>query len=465
MNSSVNVLKKMAKCLVPISALAYACFSGSVAPFDVLSPCASQLFFVFLSSIIIVIAGGVRIGVVAFCALSIVIMCKILPFNKAMSGFSNGTPWLVFFAFCFSKAFTKSGLGGYLSYLLASRSKGNFKVFARYLAFLDFFVAPFVPSNAARAGSTTVPVLTNAINSLSKGSDNLAVYLVMMTFVSGILASALFLTGTAPNLLSLSLAKSMTGVSVTWMDWFLYMVFPTIAMMFLALIIVPKVLGIRAEDFPDLPLNMQHKTLSKSSKKLIVIFLCVLFFWMFGDRWGISSVQAAFVGVAALMVVNVLDWEDLTHHSSAWDNFFWYGGFISMAASLSEQKVFVELGALMSKALQSFGPEFMYVVGGLIYVLAHYFFAGISPYVMSLYPVFLLMFLEKGVPSTVAVVGLGGLATLSAVFTHYGSTLCPLYYGLNIVSIKTWWRVGAFVGLTFYGVMTAYGFIVWKCFT
>lgn len=461
------ILKKALRFFGAESIVAFICFSGFVQPFAGLPFTSQALFFIFVSTIVSVVLGGVRMGPATFVAVAMLIFFNILPFKEATFGFSHSTPWLVFCAFCFCRAFTKSGLGQYLAMFLQRRSKGNTKSFLYHVVALDFVAAPFIPSNAARAGSTSIPVLMNILHFLKKNKkqEAVGVYLVLTTFLGTLIASALFLTGTAPNLLALSLAKSVAGIHVNWMEWFIYMLAPSLIMIVLVMLVVPRLLGVNTNDLPSVNLGHEKKgQLSKNARKILFVFTGVLFLWVFGGQWGISAVQTAFLGVAVLLLCGVLSWQDIIENQNAWDNLFWYGTFVSMATALSNQGIFSKIGVIMNAHLSGLSPETVYIVGSFIFFFAHYMFAGIGPYVVSFFPIFLLMFLEKGVPPLVATVGLGGCATLSAMLTHYGSTLTPLFWGLNAVTVKVWWRVGACLGILCYVVTTACGLCVWHWF-
>ena len=461
-------IKKVLRLFVAESLLAFLCFAGVFPPLTGLPLQSCALFFVFVSTIIFVVCGGVGMGVATFMAIAVLTFFKILPFNEATSGFSHGTPWLVFCAFCFCRAFNKSGLGHYLAIFLQRRSKGSMQSFLYHVVALDFMAAPFVPSNAARAGSASIPVLTNILAFLKdrKTPDSVGAYLVLVTFLGTLAASSLFLTGTAPNLLSLSLAKSIAGVHVSWLSWFLYMFVPIILLVFCIFLFVPRILGVNKAALPAINLpKMKQEKLSSEAHKLMLVFSGVLFLWIFGDNWNISAVQAGFFGVAVLLLCGVLSWKDIISNQGAWDNLFWYGTFVSMASALGSHHVFFNIGGMLNVCLDGLSPEIIYMVGSFIFFFAHYMFAGIGPYVVSFFPIFLTLFLDKGVPPLVATVSLGGCATLSAMLTHYGSTLTPLFWGLNTVTVKVWWRVGLCLGVLCYIITTIYGLCVWRWLT
>lgn len=72
----------------------------------------------------------------------------------ALSGFSNGTVWLIFAAFMFALGYEKSGLGRRIALLLV-RAMGRRTLTLGYaIALADLALAPFTPSNTARSGGT-----------------------------------------------------------------------------------------------------------------------------------------------------------------------------------------------------------------------------------------------------------------------------------------------------------------------
>ena len=79
----------------------------------------------------------------------------------ALSGFSNGTVWLIFGAFMFALGYEKTGLGRRIALLLV-RAMGRRTLTLGYaVTIADTILAPFTPSNTARSGGTIYPVIRN----------------------------------------------------------------------------------------------------------------------------------------------------------------------------------------------------------------------------------------------------------------------------------------------------------------
>src|SRR3954454_11407765 len=79
----------------------------------------------------------------------------------ALSGFSNGTVWLIFGAFMFALGYERTGLGKRLALLLVKLMGRRTLTLGYAIALADTVLAPFTPSNTARSAGTLYPVLEN----------------------------------------------------------------------------------------------------------------------------------------------------------------------------------------------------------------------------------------------------------------------------------------------------------------
>jgi L-tartrate/succinate antiporter len=138
----------------------------------------------------------------------------------ALSGFSNGTVWLIFGAFMFALGYEKTGLGRRIALLLV-RAMGR-----RTLTLGYAVMAPFTPSNTARSGGTIFPVIRNLPPLYdSKPNDpsarRVGSYIMWTAIASTCVTSSMFLTALAPNLLAVELTRKTANIELSWMQWFL----------------------------------------------------------------------------------------------------------------------------------------------------------------------------------------------------------------------------------------------------
>ena len=141
----------------------------------------------------------------------------------AISGFSaNSPPWLILTGFVISVAMVNTGVAKRLL-LHVVRAIGRKPLGAIIAAALtNYLIAPFTPSNTARA-LAMVPVVEGIAESyqVKRGSSNFGRGLALaMAFANNITASA-FLTGTIANLMFISSIVAAVGTSkfTSWGYW------------------------------------------------------------------------------------------------------------------------------------------------------------------------------------------------------------------------------------------------------
>lgn len=79
----------------------------------------------------------------------------------ALSGFSDGTVWLIFVAYMFAMGYEKTGLGRRLGLGLVQKLGKRTLGLGYAIALSDLVLAPFIPSNTARSGGTIFPIIRN----------------------------------------------------------------------------------------------------------------------------------------------------------------------------------------------------------------------------------------------------------------------------------------------------------------
>ena len=259
--------------LVPVSILMVPVPSG-------LTPLAWKIFAVYIAAILGLIlrpAGEavVMLSVIAFGSF-------IVPVGQLLSGYGNGTVWLVFTAFLITQAFADTGLGRRVAYWMIGRfGKSSLGlVYGQMLT--DLILSPATPSNTARSGGIVYPIFRNVASTLnSEPEDNprrIGSYITISGYAISLSTSAVFLTACAPNILTVGFARDILKVDISWMDWFIGLAFPAL----LACLVVPYL--IYKVYPPELKEISNHKELAAQGlreigpmtgkEKLLVIFFC-----------------------------------------------------------------------------------------------------------------------------------------------------------------------------------------------
>ncbi|UCH85863.1 MAG: anion permease [Candidatus Latescibacterota bacterium] len=430
-----------------------------------------HLLAIFVATIIAIVLEPLPMGAVAVCGIAVVTLTRTLSLNDTLSGFSHPVIWLVVMAFFISRGIIKTGLGARIAYtfmrLLGRRTIGlGYSMIAT-----DLVLAPAIPSITARAGAVIYPIVKSVAQAFgSRPTDgterHIGAYLILNSFYGVLVTSAMFLTAMAANPLSVQMAAD-AGIEITWGRWALAALVPGLA----SLIIVPfalyRLFPPTIKDTPRAP-EMAAKRLAemgpleRGEKVMIATFALLLLLWIFGRQLHVHSAVAALVGLTILLLTRVLTWEDILKERAAWDTFIWLSTLVMMATYLSKLGLVGWFSGEMSGLFAGVGwmPAFLSLA--LIYFYCHYFFAGNTAHISSMYAAFLAVALAVGTPPLLAALVLAFFSNLFSSMTHYGTGPAPVYYGAGYVRLKDWWRIGFVVSLINIVIWLGIGGLWWK---
>src|SRR5215468_1044199 len=302
-----------------------------------LKPNAWYYFALFVAVIIALILEPIpaaAVGMIGVTAATVSLLVVPKPADAikwALSGFQDGTVWLIFVAFMFALGYEKSGLGRRMALNLV-RWLGKRTLGLGYaVALADLVLAPFTPSNTARSGGTIYPVIKNIppLYGSEPGSSarKIGSYLMWTAFATTCLTSAMFLTGLAPNLLALSLVKQTTKIDISWTDWFMG-ILPVGVLLFVLLpLIVYKIYPPELKSSPEVPIwaaeelkRMGRITFKEVS--MAVLALLALGLWIFGGEL-INATTVALLVLSLMVMARIVEWNDVLAHKQAWNVLVW----------------------------------------------------------------------------------------------------------------------------------------------
>jgi DASS family divalent anion:Na+ symporter len=358
----------------------------------------------------------------------------------------------------------------------------------------DVLLATIIPSTGARSGGIIFPIaksLSEAYESHpGPTAGRLGAFLMVLLYQCEVIICAMFLTGQASNVLISRFAQQTAGVDLNYGHWMLWAIVPGLV----SLAIVPRILyRVFPPEIKQTPAAAEFAKqelsrigpMSWPEKMLLLVFLIVAALWIIRGLSGWVPVVGQLIpstrfmavlsyisqldysvppllGVCALLITGVLDWEDIIGERHGWSVFIWYGGLVRLAEALGETGLtrrFAEsAGGLTS------GWPWLAALGVLllIYFYAHYGFASITAHATAMYIPFLLVILAAGAPTYLAVLSLAFLSNLSASLTHYGTTPAPIYFGAGYVSQRNWWWFGFLASVINIPIWIGFGFAWWK---
>lgn len=436
-----------------------------------LSAAQAHVFGIFVATIIALVAQPVRMGVSVLIAMTLLAVTRTLTPAKVLGGFGNVTVWLVFTAFLFSKAVTATGFGTRVAYLFIHRFARTPLRLAYAIAGADLVLAPFIPSDTARGGGVVFPITRSVAAAFGSEpgptAQRIGVFLMLAAFHTTYVASAMFLTGMAANPLIASFALKIAHVDLTWLRWLSGSIVPGLLSLAIVPWLIARLVGMEIEDteparaFAGVELE-RIGPLRREEKWLAVIMVGVMVGWVASPWHGINNTFVALCGLCALLLTQVISWDDLLGEGRAWDALIWFAPLVMMSEVLNENGTIKVLSEHLFSALIGWPWQLALVLLVAAYCYVHYGFASMTAQVSALYPGFLAAALAAGVPPVAAALPLAYFSSLNAAMTHYGTGSAPVFFGAGYVRQGQWWRIGFIVSLVNLATWLGVGSLWWK---
>lgn len=385
----------------------------------------------------------------------------------ALSGFSDGTVWLIFGAFMFALGYEKTGLGKRLGLTLIKRMGKKTLGLGYAVALADLILAPFMPSNTARSGGTIFPIIKNIPPLYGSTPENnprgLGAYLMWTALATTCVTSSLFLTGLAPNVLAQSLVEKTAKVTLTWNYWFMS-VLPVGAILFLATplltyLIYPPTQK-TSENAPIWAAEELDKLGPISGREIAMALLAVgaLLGWIFLKDY-VNGTTVALVAICIMVTAKVVSWDDVLGYKQAWNVLVWFATLVTLADGLSKTGFLKWFAGAASAYMQGFSPTATLLGLVVLFFVSHYMFASVTAHVAALLPVMLAAAMAvPGLDMTVASMALCATLGIMGILTPYGTGPSPIYFGSGYIKSKEFWVLGFIFGTIFLAVFLLVGF-------
>ncbi len=384
----------------------------------------------------------------------------------ALSGFSNPTVWLLFAAFLFALGYEKTGLGRRISLVLV-RSLGHRTLGLGYaVALSDALIAPFTPSNTARSAGLIYPVIRSIPelygSAPGETARRLGAYVMWVAFSTTCVTSSMFVTALAPNLLLLDMAREVSGVDITWGEWFLGFL-PVGAVLLLSLPwLVYRIYPPGVRTSSEVPRwaaqalrDMGH--VRPQEVAMAALASLALLAWVAaGDLFDPTLVAMA--AVAAMLALGIVSWNDVVRHTAAWNVLVWFATLLVLADGLNRVGFVTWLGRGVAANVTGAPATVVLIALVAFFFLVHYMFASLTAHTTAVVPVMLAAGLAlDGVPMREFVLLLGFSLGIMGVLTPYATGPAPLYYGCGFITPRDFWRLGALFGAVFLIALLAIG--------
>ncbi len=436
-----------------------------------LSTEAWHLFIIFLATLTAIILKPLPMGAVATIGLSACLFTKTLNIEQSLVSFSSSIVWLVLCAFFIARGFVKTGLGSRIAYFFMTRLGKSSLGLSYGLVLTDFMLSPVIPSNTARGGGITFPIVQSLANEYgsspkTNSSHKIGAFLVQVAFQANLVTSAMFLTAFAGNPLAVKIAADI-GIALDWGTWAISAIVPGVVHLALLPLAVYLFCPPTLKKTPEAPQLAREKLkemgrLSAHEILMLFVFGLLLVLWIFGSNFGISAAGAALIGLSLLLFTGVLSWEDVLHEKAAWDTFLWLAILLTLATQLGDFGIISWFGGGIQGVVQTLSMPFAVGMLCVLYFYCHYFFASGTAHITSLFAVFLVALVSTGFSPLISVLVLSFFSSLSSGLTHYGTGAAPVFFGANFLSVKEWWTIGLKMSVLTLLVWGIVGGVWWK---
>jgi L-tartrate/succinate antiporter len=376
----------------------------------------------------------------------------------ALTGFADTTVWLMFVAFMFALGYAKSGLGRRIALLLVRALGGRTLGLGYAIALADLALAPFVPSNTARSGGIVFPIVEN-IPALygARGSQErrgIGAYVMWTAFATTCVTSSMFLTALAPNLLAVSLMKTIARVDVSWTAWLTGFLPVGLVLFLVQPLLVYRLCAPSVSPTSEIPRWADRElagmgAVSSRELRMGALAVAALALWIFAPRW-LSATTVALLALCAMIVTRVVSWDDVLAYRRGWNNLVWFATLITLADGLGRVGFLSWFAATVASRLSGLPGtgQVMLLVG--VFFVAHYMFASLTAHATALLPVMLTTVVAlPDVPITVAALSLSYALGLMGIITPYATGSAPLYYGSGYLSHRDFWSLGQVFGVIY----------------
>ena len=425
---------------------------------------------IFLAVIVGLVIEPVPAALVGLVGVSVVALAGLAGTTPAanvkwaLSGFSNSIIWLIFAAFMFAMGYQKTGLGKRIS-LVMIKYMGKSSLGLGYaVAFADLVLAPFMPSNTARGGGTIYPIAINIPIIFGSTPENeprkMGAYITWIAMTATCVTSSMFLTALAPNLLAVDLIAKGANITIEWGAWARVMIPLMLPLFLVTPLLVYWIYPPTQKKSPEAP-AWAAEELKKmggiSFKEILMASFAglALVLWIFGKELGVDATIAAISIVAAMVLTQVITWEDVIGNKPAWNIFVWFATLVALASGLNTVGVLKWIGKGTEVYLSGLTPTMLMISMIVLFFLLHYFFASLTAHTTALLPIFIVIAAKLIAPDQLMtfMILLTSTIGLMGIITPYGTGPSPIWYGAGYISQGVWWGLGAIFALIFMSVL------------
>jgi L-tartrate/succinate antiporter len=437
-----------------------------------LSPGAWHYFALFLAVVVGLVVEPIPAAGVGFIGMALAAASRLAApdaetsLTIALSGFANGTVWLIFAAFMFARGYERTGLGRRIALLLVRRLGGHTLGLGYATMLADLALAPFTPSNTARSAGTIFPVIRHIppIYESQPGptARRIGGYLIWTAFAATAVTSSMFATSLAPNLLAIGLVEKTIGYRFSMGEWALG--FLPVGLLLVAVLpwlvyrlYPPEVAG--SAEVPRWAAAELGRMgpVSRDEKVMAALAILAIGLWIFGGRV-MEAATAALLVVSLMLLLGIVSWQEMVANKDAWNVLALLATLFGLAEGLTRVGFVAWLAKGSAAMLAGLPPTVVMAALLVMFFASHYMFASITAHVAAMLPVVLAAGAAvPGVQARPLALLLCYSLGLMGIITPYATGPAPVFYGSGYVPRRDFWFLGFVFGAVFVVLLAAIG--------
>ncbi|MGM0411142.1 MAG: SLC13 family permease [Bacillota bacterium] len=294
---------------------------------------------VFVLSLSLWVTNYLPLAITSLMGIALIPLLNIMSVEKTYSTFGNNAIFFILGALMLAASLYKTGLGSRLAYILISRFDSNPQNITVGILLSSAVLSFIMPEHAVAA--MLFPIVFEIVETLklkplrSKFAKSLFLSLAWGAVIGGITTYL----GGARSLLAVGILQKNYDLTVGFFEWIKYSLPYTIILLIAAYFMILKAFPSEIDDLGSAFEELEGKILemgklSTNEKKLIFVFIGVIFSWVFFSAQIDISIIAILGGVL-IFILDILDWQDIEEYIN-WGVILMYGGAIVIATALTD---------------------------------------------------------------------------------------------------------------------------------
>jgi sodium-dependent dicarboxylate transporter 2/3/5 len=317
---------------------------------------------------------------------------NVVDFTQAVSGFVDGSVWLLLGVYILSEAMNKTGLDKRIAYSLVIRGKASAKSLV-YMSVVAMIILAFILPSATGRTAFLIPILAGVIRTMSLEKSNFAIVLMLSVTCTAHTIGTSLLTSSLSTVYTSSLLEKTIHYTFSYLEWFLVMFPPALCTSLLVAPVLMRIFPLEKISLHD-GMKMVEEELAKLGRltrnelKLIILFAVMFILWVTNSLTHIPlGLSALTVGVFVFMPgIALLEWHEAAPKID-WGSLLIFGSSIGLALALQQTGTVDWLAGLAFGVTNKLPVHFMATAIYLCFMIIRFGFGSVLGFVTVVIPV------------------------------------------------------------------------------